>query len=522
MPHTREQVIQMGLTILPTQHTMKRRALWHDYYLPGRYGITIHLISDEEGKVDSSILLGTIEGTCAIAKTQANGTDHPLWPHINLSELGMFIEHRIKHISEQKNYENVSVINYSIMPTHLHLTIEIAKELPIVTKRGRPLQLTLGHMVGYFKSGCTSLYNRWLQGEFAPFTPGSPEWIAQADLPYDQRPPRPASLPAAPQCAPQAASISQPALTPQCAPQAASISQPALTPQCAPQSTEGVSVSSDTSVSPLPAAPHTHPYRPLWEPNYNDKILNTTRKLAEWVYYVVMNAYYWRLRDEYPHLFEHRLHLNMCMKEGYVVDMSAYGCMFLLRKGDRINVMCHRLATKDMLTPDEWTHYSQPDVAHSLEEDRRVRNLGRWDRNWLYSLSPDTKTPIPYTETAAFRKQKAELLQLAKAHTILVSPTISDGEKDIIYSALREGCPVIKLRKDPFTGKNHPSDKDRQWCARGIMLILAPWEIPPTDGSSASVIPADTKYAQFHNLNALALRMCDEIANLRMIKLYKE
>lgn len=32
----------------------------------------------------------------------------------------------------------------------------------------------------------------------------------------------------------------------------------------------------------------------------------------------------------------------------------------------------------------------------------------------------------------------------------------------------------------------------------------------------------DSKYTQFHNLNALAHRMCDEIANLRMIKLYEE
>lgn len=240
--------------------------------------------------------------------------------------------------------------------------------------------------------------------------------------------------------------------------------------------------------------------------------------------YVEMNAYFWRLKDEFPHLFEHRLHLNVRMKDGEMVDFSAYGCMFLLRKGDRAAVMCHRLATKDMLTAEEWAYFSQPDVSRRYEDDRRQRNLGRWDRHWRYTSIPDVKTPIPYTETAAFRKQKENMLQLARQHTILVSPAVSDGEKDIIYSALHEGCPVIKLHKDPFTGKNHPTDKDRQWCAQALMLILAPWEIPSdtTMAGPAPSIPNDSKYSQFHNLNTLATRMCDEIADLTMIKLYEE
>lgn len=456
---------------------MKRRAVWNDYYLPGRYGITLHCHTNEDGTTDRSLLLGQIEGTCNARPAQPDGSRNPQWPHIRLNELGALIDHRLRKIGTQKNFEDVSLISHCIMPTHLHLTLEVAKQLPIIMKNGKPLQLTLGHLVGYFKSGCTSLFNRWLQGEFAPYTPGSPEWVAQVDLPYAQRP--------------QSA-------------------------QSTLQSSEGKQSVKQSGEQKRKPAPH-----PLWEPNYNDKILNTTRKLAEWIHYVDMNPYYWRMKDEHPHLFEHRLHLNMHMKDGDVVDFSAYGCMFLLRKGDRLPVMCHRLATKGMLTAEEWAHYSQPDVAHRYEADRRVRNLGRWDRNWLYSRDPETKTPIPYTETEAFRLQKEDTLQQAQAHTILVCPTISDGEKDIIYSALQEGCPVIKLSKDPFTGRSHPTDKDRQWCAMGLMLILAPWEIPTTDGIP-NAIPTNSKYTQFHNLNALAHRMCDEIANLRMIKLYEE
>lgn len=502
MPHTREQAIQKGITLRPTQHSMKRRAVWNDYYLSGRYGITLHIQPNEDGTTDRSLLLGNIEGTCNTKPALPDGTKNTQWPHIKLNELGALIDHRIHQIGTQKNYEDVSLISYCIMPTHLHLTLEVAKQLPVVMKKGRPLQLTLGHMVGYFKSGCTSLYNRWLQGEFAPYTPGSPEWAAQVDLPYAQRT--------------HSLSAQGCQSTLQSSEGGRERGQERGRERGQEGQQEGLRQGQQIAQQEQKPA-----IRPLWEPNYNDKILNTTRKLAEWIHYVEMNPYYWRLKDEHPHLFEHRLHLNMRMKDGEMVDFSAYGCMFLLRKGDRINVMCHRLATKSMLTPQEWAHYSQPDVAHRYEEERRLRNLGRWDRNWLYSRDPEVKTPIPYTETMAYRQQKAEMLQLAQANTILVSPTISDGEKDIIYSALQEGCPVIKLSKDPFTGKNHPSEKDRQWCAMGLMLILAPWEIPATDGTS-SAIPTDSKYTQFHNLNALATRMCDEIANLRMIKLYEE
>lgn len=73
----------------------------------------------------------------------------------------------------------------------------------------------------------------------------------------------------------------------------------------------------------------------LWDTNYNDKILNTQQKYDEWNRYVDMNPFRWRMRDERPDLFEHRLHL---MVEG--TDYSAWGCMFLLRKPDRIQVFC--------------------------------------------------------------------------------------------------------------------------------------------------------------------------------------
>ena len=97
----------MGITLRPAQHSMKRRAVWNDYYLSGRYGITLHIQPNKDGTTDSSLLLGNIEGTCNTKPALPDGTKNTQWPHIRLNELGALIDHRIHQIGTQKNYEDV-------------------------------------------------------------------------------------------------------------------------------------------------------------------------------------------------------------------------------------------------------------------------------------------------------------------------------------------------------------------------------------------------------------------------------
>lgn len=179
------------------------------------------------------------------------------------------------------------------------------------------------------------------------------------------------------------------------------------------------------------------------------------------------------MRDERPDLFEHRLHL---MVEG--TDYSAWGCMFLLRKPDRIQVFCHRYKM------DATEHYRLKDAN------------GEW---------------IPYTSTPEFEQQKAAVLAAVREGAVVVSPGVSPGEAAIVEAVLEAGGEVIKLYKDPLTKKSHPRGTDIDHCAQGQMLVLGPWEIPDALQMTARFGSADSQYAQFHNLNNLAKLLCEPL-----------
>lgn len=236
-----------------------------------------------------------------------------------------------------------------------------------------------------------------------------------------------------------------------------------------------------TAPSPLQSSEENMPSAPqpsIWAPNFNDKILMTDERLASWQTYLCYNPYYWRLQDLYPQLFEHRLHLTVAG-----TDYSAYGCLFLLRKLDRVQVKCHR---------------------YKMDPTERYR-VKDTNGNW-----------IPYETTEEFQKQRAEILAKCEQEgAILVSPAISNGEKAIVNEALELGYPVIKLVDKPIPEKGHANDKDRAYCALGQMLVLGPWEIEDKNNYASRFGDADSKYAKFHNLNEMAAELCKE--NLSMV-----
>jgi hypothetical protein len=59
---------------------------------------------------------------------------------------------------------------------------------------------------------------------------------------------------------------------------------------------------------------------------------------------------------------------------------------------------------------------------------------------------------------------------------VLVSPAISKGEKAIMRAAFEERLPLIYLQENGFTDLAKPGGKRMEACARGQLLILAPWE----------------------------------------------
>ncbi|MBQ0048902.1 MAG: hypothetical protein KBT12_01485 [Bacteroidales bacterium] len=187
------------------------------------------------------------------------------------------------------------------------------------------------------------------------------------------------------------------------------------------------------------------------------------------------------------------------------------------------------------MTAEEWQKATASwDTIRAFEQHAREHKLGHFDRDWYRSNNPSCTTAIDYTRTEAFRKEMAEHLKACEEQgAVLVSPAISAGEAAICYAALEQGLPVIKLQKKAITARSHPTDRDRAYCGKGIMLVLGPWEIvggarPSTDGKGGGMrptltdgqiacgqiacgqknIPSDSLYAKFHNLNAMAAALC--------------
>ena len=68
------------------------------------------------------------------------------------------------------------------------------------------------------------------------------------------------------------------------------------------------------------------------------------------------------------------------------------------------------------------------------------------------------------------------MLALGAKGAVFVSPCISKGEAAVMHAVFVAGYPVIYLQENGFTEMAKPGGKRFDACARGQMLILAPWE----------------------------------------------
>ena len=73
-------------------------------------------------------------------------------------------------------------------------------------------------------------------------------------------------------------------------------------------------------------------------------------------------------------------------------------------------------------------------------------------------------------------EQQERFLEQARQGAVLVSPSISKGEKSIMRAAFEEGLPIIILQENGFADLAKPGGKRMEACAMGKLLLLAPWE----------------------------------------------
>ncbi len=184
----------------------------------------------------------------------------------------------------------------------------------------------------------------------------------------------------------------------------------------------------------------------LFARGYNDKLLLRRGQLNAWLRYLEDNPRRLLMKREHPELF--RVQRNV---KAAGITFSAIGNRFLLDRPVRIPVLCSR----------------------RLSETEIKAKVG-------------------------------EYLTVAREGSVLVSPAISPGEKAVMRAAFNEGLPVIFLQENGFTDLAKPGGARMEACARGQLLVLAPWahhneKIAITRG-------------QCLELNDIARRVCEGVA----------
>ena len=156
----------------------------------------------------------------------------------------------------------------------------------------------------------------------------------------------------------------------------------------------------------------------LWEPGYNDRILDHEGQLQRMKNYIADNPRRWAIKRNNPELF--RVRHNV---EAGGQLFAAQGNVFLLDAPWLVAVKCNR----------------------SLSEDEIARECERY-------------------------------LSLAQEGAVLVSPSISAGEKAVMRAAFDQGFPLIFLQENGFAPLAKPGGRRFDACAQGRLLVLAPWE----------------------------------------------
>lgn len=202
----------------------------------------------------------------------------------------------------------------------------------------------------------------------------------------------------------------------------------------------------------------------LWQPGYCIGICHTEQKLHTRIGYVIENPFFGILETE-RHDFMKRTMMLTIKGRRY----SGYGNMLLLKEPDRLQVFCHR---------------NHP-VTHE-----------------------------PYHLTQDFREEKQAILNAAADGVVIITPGISPGEADIMWSVLQNGGYVINIQQEeiPISDKWHPEKEHRIYCSQGQMLVLSVHDLPHQTfyDCMGQEIPMTTSYARFHLLNFVAEELCQE------------
>ena len=143
---------------------------------------------------------------------------------------------------------------------------------------------------------------------------------------------------------------------------------------------------------------------------------------------------------------------------GLEAHFSAIGNLFLLDSPNIIQVQCSRA----------YLAYKRVAKTRNCRFENMTEAGGR-------KIARDAAgVPIVEKATPEFEEKRDELLAAAKHGAVLISPCISDGEREIARLAFAASLPVIALRNMGFSPLYKPGGKLFDKAANGKLLLLAP------------------------------------------------
>ena len=193
----------------------------------------------------------------------------------------------------------------------------------------------------------------------------------------------------------------------------------------------------------------------LFAPGFQDTILFHEGQLEKMFNYLRSNPLRLAVKRWAPTLFRVTREIEVSLGVEGVGHFSALGNHFLLDRP-----------------------LAQVQVSRRFFGYKRVAKPGGG-----LKIAKDVKgEPLVEFSTPEFEERRDELIEAAKHGAVLLSPCVSDGERQIAREALAAGLPLVTMANKGFSKLQKPSGRYFDACAEGRLLMLAPAAWPYVPG----------------------------------------
>ena len=194
----------------------------------------------------------------------------------------------------------------------------------------------------------------------------------------------------------------------------------------------------------------------LWAAGFQDSILFRAGQLDAMFNYLRDNPRRLAVKRLFPDLFRAVAALRRLLPSlGVVGAFAALGNRFLL----------DRPLVQVQVSRRDFAYRREPKAGGGLKIARDAAG-----------------EPLVAQESAAFTAKAEALLARARQGAVLLSPCVSEGEREIARRAFAEGLPLVVLRNKGFAPLEKPGGRHFDACAAGRLLMLAPAAWPHVPG----------------------------------------